>query len=304
MFANAAIAARSAKLPRMFVPCPHCGFPLALTVAGNGAAQSCPRCDGVLPGGASAAESPAAAASMNAAEAAEPAQADVAISAAVQSDHDIAAAPDPVATLIAADAATPPAPAAAEPSRSRAGNAATSVSRRRRKPGTPSFAHPSHEAAIPLGPRWPGLVVIAALLLVLATQLLLVQRATLAASTQWRPLLVRVCAVLPCELPPWHEPAAIAMLDRGVQPHPQLPGVLAVRASFRNDASFPQPWPTLLLNLADVDGRPVAQGLLSPREYGAPADGASLLAPGQVASVGFAVREPEPRSVAFSFEFR
>jgi len=29
-----------------------------------------------------------------------------------------------------------------------------------------------------------------------------------------------------------------------------------------------------------------------------------LLAPGQVASVGFAVREPEPRSVAFSFEFR
>ena len=288
----------------MFVPCPHCGFPLALIVTGNGAAQSCPRCDGVLPGGSPAAESPPATRLSHPAETGGFAEANVEIAAAVEADADIAAAPDPVAALIAIDAATPPAPAVAEPAKSRAGNAATSVHRRRRKPGTPSFAHPSHEAAIPLGPRWPGLIVIAALLLVLATQLLLVERATLAASPQWRPLLARMCAVLPCELPPWHEPAAIAMLDRGVHPHPQLPGVLAVRASFRNDARFPQPWPTLLLNLADVDGRPVAQGLLSPREYGAPADGAVLLAPGQVASVGFAVREPEPRSVAFSFEFR
>ena len=288
----------------MFVPCPHCGFPLASIVAGSGAAQCCPRCDGVLPGGSPAAESPPAPRSSSPAEASGCAEADIGIAAAVAADDDIAAAPDPVATLIAIDAATPPAPAAADPATSREGNAATSVRRRRRKPGTPSFARPSHEAAIPLGPRWPGLVVIAALLLVLATQLLLVERTTLAASPQWRPLIARVCAVLLCELPPWHQPSAIAMLDRGVQPHPRLPGVLAVRASFRNDARFPQPWPTMLLHLADVDGRPVAQGLLSPREYGAPADGAMLLAPGQVASVGFAVREPEPRSVAFSFEFQ
>ena len=286
----------------MFVPCPHCGFLLALIVTGDGAAQSCPRCDGVLPSGGTAAPgSPPATTTKTAAESAE---ADIEIVAAAEADDGIAVSPDPVATLIALDAATPPALATAESAKPRVGTAAPAARRRGRKPGTPSFARPSQEAAIPLGPRWPGLVVIAALLLVLATQLLLVERATLAASKQWRPLLARVCAVLLCELPPWHEPASIAMLDRGVQPHPKLAGVLAVRASFRNDASFPQPWPMLLLNLADVDGRPVAQGLLSPREYGAPADGAMLLAPGQVASVGFSVREPEPRSVAFSFEFR
>lgn len=291
----------------MFVPCPHCGFPLALIVTGDGAAQGCPRCDGVLSSsGAAAPGSPPATATRTAIESAE---ADIESVAAADADDGIAAAPDPtvpdpVATLIAVDAATPRTPAAAEPAKSRVGTAAPATYRRGRKLATPSFARPSHAAAIPLGPRWPGLVMIGALLLVLAIQLLLVERATLAASTQWRPLIARVCALLLCELPPWHEPEAIAMLDRGVQPHPRLPGVLAVRASFRNDARFPQPWPMLLLNLADVDGRPVAQGLLSPREYGAPADGAMLLAPGQVASVGFAVREPEPRSVAFSFEFR
>jgi hypothetical protein len=58
------------------------------------------------------------------------------------------------------------------------------------------------------------------------------------------------------------------------------------------------------LTLADVDGGAVAHGAFAPREYGAPADGATLLAPGEVATIGFAVREPEPRSVAFSFEFR
>ena len=299
----------------MFVPCPHCGFPLALIVTGDGAAQGCPRCDGVLSsGGATAPESPPATATRTPSEAAGSAEADIQIIAAGETDGGIVAAPDPaspdpaapdpVATLIAVDAATPPARAAAEPANPRVDTAASAPRRRGRKPGTPSFARTSQQAAIPLGPRWPGLVVIAALLLVLATQLLLVERATLAASTQWRPLIARACAVLLCELPPWHEPEAIAMLDRGVQPHPRLSGVLAVRASFRNDARFPQPWPMLLLNLADVDGRPVAQGLLYPREYGAPADGAMLLAPGQVASIEFSVREPEPRSVAFSFEFQ
>ena len=311
----------------MFVPCPHCGFLLALIVTGDGVAHSCPRCDGVLPGAGAAAAGTAPATAAN--DPAESTGTQIATVAAGEADDGIAAAPDPIssdpissdpissgpaspdpaapdpiATLIAVDAATPAAPAAAEPANARVGTAAPAARRRGRKPGTPSFARPSQQAAVPLGPRWPGLVVIAALLLVLATQLLLVERATLAASSQWRPLLARACAVLLCELPPWHEPAAIAMLDRGVQPHPRLSGVLAVRASFRNDARFPQPWPTLLLNLADVDGRPVAQGLLSPREYGAPADGAMLLAPGQVASIGFSVREPEPRSVAFSFEFR
>lgn len=295
----------SAKLRRMFVPCPHCGFLLALIVAKDGAANRCPRCDGELP--AADATSPGAAAG-SAIDAGAPdrdgaTQADASAKASAEAGAGAgnAEAPDPVASLIAGDAATADAPAATRSTPTAV--TAPAARRRGRKPGTPSFAHAAH-TAVPLGPRWPGLVVIAALLLVLATQLLLAERATLAASAQWRPMAMRACAVLLCELPPWHEPSTISMLDRGVQPHPHRPGVLAVRASFRNDARWPQPWPTLLLTLADVDGGAIAQGAFAPREYGAPADGATLLAPGEVATIGFAVREPQPRSVAFSFEFR
>ena len=289
----------SAKLRRMFVPCPHCGFLLALIVAKDGAAHRCPRCHGELP--AADATSPGSAIDAGAPDRDVATQVDASAGAEADAGAGLAEAPDPIASLIAGDAATPDAPAATQPTPTAV--TAPATRRRGRKPGTPSFAHAAH-MAVPLGPRWPGLVVIAALLLVLATQLLLAERATLAASGQWRPMAMRACALLLCELPPWHEPSAISMLDRGVQPHPHRTGVLAVRASFRNDARWPQPWPTLLLTLADVDGGAVAQGAFAPSEYGAPADGATLLAPGEVATIGFAVREPEPRSVAFSFEFR
>jgi len=289
----------------MFVPCPHCGFLLALIVANHGAAHRCPRCDGELPAAdaTSTGQVPGPAIDADAAdrEGASQVETSVGAEAEVGGEAGIVEAPDPVASLIAGDAATRGAHAA--PPATHAAAIAPAARRRGRKPGTPSFAHAAH-AAVPLGPRWPGLVVIAALLLVFATQLLLVERATLAASAQWRGLAMRACAVLLCELPPWHEPSAISMLDRSVHPHPRRPGVLAVQASFRNDARWPQPWPTLLLTLADVDGRAVAQGEFAPGEYGVPADGATLLPPGDVATIGFAVREPEPRSVAFSFEFR
>lgn len=170
-------------------------------------------------------------------------------------------------------------------------------------PGTPSFVR-NPQPAIPPGPRWPGLLTIAALTLALSIQLLLIEREALAGSERWRPAISAVCAVLRCQLPPWREPSAITMLDRSVQPQPGRPGVLAVHASFRNDAAWPQPWPELLLSLSDINGSPVAQGAFAPAQYGASADTAALLAPGQAASIRFAVREPDPRTVAFSFEFR
>ena len=154
MFATAAIAARSAKLPRMFVPCPHCGFLLALIVTADGAAQSCPRCEGVLPGAGAAAAGTAPATTTN--DPAESTGTQIETIAAGEAGDGIAAAPDPtsldpaapdpIATLIAVDAATPVAPAAAEPANARVGTAAPATRRRGRKPGTPSFARPSHEA--------------------------------------------------------------------------------------------------------------------------------------------------------------
>lgn len=145
---------------------------------------------------------------------------------------------------------------------------------------------------------------IAALALLLAVQLLLADRVRLAADPGWRPVVAAACRVLGCDVPPWREPAAFTMVERDVRAHPGTPGALRVSATFRNDAHWPQAWPTLLLTLSDVDGRIVGARAFAPGDYLDASTAATQLAPGQRASVAFDVREPAPDIVAFTFEFR
>ena len=169
---------------------------------------------------------------------------------------------------------------------------------------TPSFARPPITEGVGGGRRkWRKPAAIAALALLLVLQLVLADRAQLAASARWRPLVSTLCGALQCSVPPWREPAAFILLHRDVRPHPTLPGVLHVSATFRNDARWPQPWPALLLTLSDVDGRTVGARAFAPREYldGAPAHGG--LASGQSATVAMDIIEPAPRIVAFTFDF-
>jgi hypothetical protein len=268
----------------MFVPCPHCGFLVALIVSNRGAAQLCPRCgqrlDEDVDGAASA--SPGGGA-----------------------DTSQAAAAIVTGPVAAPSAATPP-PAPAEPEVPAipvAASTSTPAPRRRRH-RAPSFVRVAPPVPSTRGPRWPGRLAVLGLAALLGVQLLLAQRQALAGSERWRPLLAGTCTVLGCELPPWHQPSAYTMLARSVQPATR-PGVLAVTASFRNDARWPQPWPALSLSLSDVRGQTVAQRTFTPAEYaGADAAATAALAPGQSASVQFDVVEPGSPIVAFTFEFR
>lgn len=322
----------------MFVPCPHCGFLIALIVADGGPPQRCPRCDAML-------QADAAQAPERPGPTAEPAITPDDTRAVVSDGHGGAGSPGrdtdgsapldtcsgnatqspaddpgdateehlaardpgwrgtnapiagPATAPLASDPVHPAGPAT-ETDRS------TSPSRRARtRSAAPSFARtiaPRRRS----GPRWPGLLAITALSLVLALQLALAQRAELAASARWRPLIGGLCDALRCTLPPWHEPGAWTMLARSVQPAAK-DGVLQVQASFRNDAHWAQPWPLLVLSLSDVNGRTVAQRAFAPHDYrGADGDVAAELAPGQSASVSFQVAEPETAIVAFSFGFR
>jgi hypothetical protein len=152
--------------------------------------------------------------------------------------------------------------------------------------------------------KWREPAAIAALALLLALQLLLADRAQLAASARWRPLVSALCGALRCSVPAWREPAAFTLLHRDVRPHPTLPGVLHVSATFRNDARWPQPWPALLLTLSDVDGRNVGARAFAPRDYLGASPTRSGLASGQSATVAMDIVEPAPRIVAFTFDFR
>jgi hypothetical protein len=200
---------------------------------------------------------------------------------------------------------TEAAPAPARPTRrgaARNGKSETAVSTGRR---APSFARQQARARA-AAPRmhWSGPLLAVALTLILSLQLLLAQREELAADARWRPLVATLCGVLPCEIPPWREPAALTMLNRNVLPVADRAGVLRVSAGFRNDARWPQPWPTLVLSLEDVDGRRVGQRAFSPRDYRKGFRPQELIAPGQSAAVQFDVREPAPHVVAFTFDFR
>lgn len=246
-----------------------------------------------------------------------------------------AAAATDAATLSAADPAHDDAPAASADTpaattestqSSDAGNAALrpltaaaataaapARGRRQRKSETtvtsarraPSFARQQARAQAPK-PRlhWSGPAAIVALAAALALQLLLAQRAELAADARWRPLVSGVCGVLGCSVPAWHEPATLTMLDRNVLPVAERAGVLRVSAGFRNDARWAQPWPVLVLSLEDVDGRRVGQRAFAPQEYRRGYRPGELIAPGQSAAVQFEVVEPAPRVVAFTFDFR
>jgi hypothetical protein len=169
---------------------------------------------------------------------------------------------------------------------------------------TPSFVRiPTAETGTDHRRKWRKPAALAALALLLALQLLLADRAQLAASARWRPLVSTLCGALHCNLPPWREPAAFTLLHRDVRPHPTLPGVLHVSATFRNDARWPQPWPALLLTLSDVDGRSVGARAFAPPDYLGGAPTHAGVASGQSATVVMDIVEPAPRIVAFTFDF-
>ena len=154
----------------------------------------------------------------------------------------------------------------------------------------------------PIG-KWQ-FALVAALGLLLGLQILIADRERLAADEDWRPLITRLCGVVGCSVPTWHQPGAFSMLNRDVRPIANLPGGLEAQATFRNDAAWPQAWPLLLLSLSDADGRVVGTRQFTPAEYLGKDIPKAGLAPGQSAQVSFRLREPDAGVVAFSFDFR
>jgi len=250
----------------MFVACPHCGF---LVAAQSGTSQRCPRCGSAIdPRLAKPLERPDA-------------------------------APAPVTQ---ADQAPDTAPAAASvDEQARASSEAKP--RRTRSHHAPSFVRRHAPAPAPVRTtHWRSWLVVAGLFVFLLVQIVLAQRVELAGNARWRPLITNTCALLRCEVPAWREPAAFTMLQRSVQPKAGTRGVLHVSASFRNDARWEQPWPTVLLTLSDMDGRQVGMRAFTPGDYlGKDARGA--IAPGQSATIQLDVVEPAQQVVAFTFDF-
>lgn len=171
-------------------------------------------------------------------------------------------------------------------------------------PAGPGFARPAIAAPRrPLLVWWPW-IALPLLALALAVQVLVADRARLAADTAWRPRIIALCGILRCSVPAWREPSAFHVTTRDVRPHASVPGVLKVSATFRNDAAFAQPWPVLQLTLANVEGDALGLRRFKPREYLGNLPSGSQLGPGQSASFALDVVDPGKRAVEFDIEFR
>ncbi|GAB6197377.1 DUF3426 domain-containing protein [Lysobacter xanthus] len=281
----------------MFKPCPNCGFLVAL-IAGREASQRCPRCGSALVGENDDIPEPTP----------RRRQRDVADETRLAMAHEAPVAREPVdppsapvdAPSADTPAGAPDAPSEAIPVDSPAPEDTTAAVAPPVHDG-PSFVR-RRERARPDVRRWPWIVALGALALLLAVQLLLAQRAQLARDPTWRPVVSQACAVFGCDVPAWHEPSAYAMLARGVRPDRAQRRVLHVTATVRNDARWPQPPPVVVISLSDVDGRRVGARAVPPAEYGR--DAASQVAPGETLDVAFDVREPAAPVESFDFQLQ
>lgn len=219
-----------------------------------------------------------------------------------QAEPEAVAVPAPLPSAPEADPApaptSPPPPPAPEPAPTTADPVvpdppalhAPRFLRRRGTPGT-----------LPNTRRQAGIAAGLAALLVL--QFLLADRARLAASPGWRPVVAALCGALRCNLPAWREPAAIAVEQRDVRPLPGRPGVLRASATIRNDARWDQAWPPLTLTLSDVNGRALGARTFAPAQYLTTPPRDVTMASGESAAIQIDIVEPSPHAVAFHFRF-
>ncbi|TKR30626.1 DUF3426 domain-containing protein [Luteimonas gilva] len=313
----------------MFVQCPRCRSLVAADAVGGAAPDFCPYCDSPL-ADAEVVQADAAPADAEASIEAEaetetaPIQAAIAEQDATEAEAMAASDDEPAepAAIVAETADD----AAREADRSEDGDdgfaeapAASVASEKdgvakkapadpdkpkpRKKAAAPSFARRKQRAAERPTPPWLWAIA-AGLALLAGLQIVLADRAQLAADARWRPAIASLCATLNCAIPPWREPAAFAMLGREVRQHPYMPGALRVDAAFRNNARWAQPWPDLVLTLSDVDGRALGTRIFAPKEYLGDKVTQKEIGSGQSAAIRMEIMEPAPGVVAFSFDFR
>ena len=306
----------------MFINCKHCGSLVATEPATDLPPERCPRCRGAL-------RSPASPPQVSVASLLRPASPGEALPTdapaqdrppqAAETAPASAPAPDaePRATMPDRVVAPPPAVAAEDTADDAAPAASTSPAPPVLPPGPVTAAAPGAARTSPSFARGRGgardahgdrqrralSVAVVALGLLLGLQIVVADRARLAADPGWRPALTALCSVLRCSLPPWREPAALTLLARDVRPDPVHAGHLLAVATFRNDARWAQAWPRLRLTLSDIHGRTVGTRVFAAEDYLDTTPPAPTLSPGHSAQVRLQLHEPETPAVSFAFDF-
>jgi hypothetical protein len=150
-------------------------------------------------------------------------------------------------------------------------------------------------------PFWK--ILAAPLILALLVQVVHHYRADLARHPQIGAPLQSIYGALGLTLRPDWNLHAYEVRQWGVIADPTQPGTLKVRASVKNLADFPQPYPLLKLVLEDRWGDQVRAREFDPAEYLDPGTASNrMLAPAQQTNASVAIVDPGPDAEGFRFD--
>jgi len=134
-------------------------------------------------------------------------------------------------------------------------------------------------------------------------QVVYAQRETFAADRTLRPVVLWMCNLTGCTLPPRRAVDRIELVRRSVYAHPNVDDALIIDATFVNSAPFAQPHPILTVSLGDRHGEPLIRRSFEPVQYRPEIDVNQRMAPGAPVRITLEVHDPGPRVRTFELDF-
>ena len=137
-------------------------------------------------------------------------------------------------------------------------------------PGVNSFDFGPIAAAGPAvqARRWPWLLGVLLLLLILLVQAAYLYRSALIVLfPETKPYAATLCATLGCELPLPRRIELMSIDASDLQADTTNPNIMVLSATLKNRAIFDQQFPLLELTLTDAQDQPVVRRVLVPQDY-------------------------------------
>lgn len=140
-------------------------------------------------------------------------------------------------------------------------------------------------------------------MLLLACGVLYMARDTVARMNLPLPLLSTFCSVTDCELPMQKDVEQLQLVRHQMFGHASLDNALVISVDLINEAAFPQPYPVLVVTMANSAGESVAFRKFQPAEYLEAQELSKTLPAGQPVRIKFEIVDPGPEALSSELSF-
>ena len=142
-----------------------------------------------------------------------------------------------------------------------------------------------------------------AILLIVSVDRLWANRQALAWSNSWGSSIKTACQFLPCGLKERRDVSKIKVLRRQLSPDEDTENLLDIKVILVNEATFPQPYPTIKIVFSNKDGEQVSTKSYPPADYLEP-DALEEHMPSELeVHINFKTEVSHPDALGFEFIF-